>query len=201
LKTDHLTAKHLCHHIHIGLTPEHLTRIRTEDEYTPILAIPFEVTWKATWLSEAIVRSLPNGNSAVHNYRISKPALRKKTMTALPTPPPRLCGWHPQYTTYTTHPIIPDLDAVPTGSFVIASHTTSLDSVILHAPDGRLISPILKARLHKLTKIYRPPKSTTTLPEAIAGAILRHKATTYKESFTNKRKLHRQQKTIAITRI
>jgi len=34
----------------------------------------------------------------------------------------------------------------------------------------------------------------TALPEALAGAILRHKATTYKETFTNERKLHKQQK-------
>ena len=41
LKTDHLTAKHLCHHINNGLTPEHLARIHPEDEDTPILDIPF----------------------------------------------------------------------------------------------------------------------------------------------------------------
>ena len=187
MKTNHLTAKHLCHHIHNGLTPERLTRIHPEDEDNPILAIPFEVTWKATWLSEDIVRSLPNGSSAIHNYTISKPLLRKKTRTASPTPPPRLCGWHLQYTTYNPHPISPDLDAAPTGSFVITSHPTSLDSVLLHAPNGRLTSPILKAKLHKLAMMYRPQESTTTLAEAIAGAILRHKAATYKESFTNEK--------------
>ena len=48
LKTDHITATDLYHHIHSGLTPEHLTSIRPEDEGTPILYIPFEVTWKAT---------------------------------------------------------------------------------------------------------------------------------------------------------
>ncbi len=31
LKTNHLTAKHICHHIHNGLTPEGLTRIHPED--------------------------------------------------------------------------------------------------------------------------------------------------------------------------
>jgi len=88
----------------------------------------------------------------------------------------------------------PDLDAVPTGAFVITSHPTSLDSVLLHAPDGRLVSTITKARLHKLTNMYRPQVSTTTRPKERADAILRHKASTYIETFTNERKLHKHQK-------
>jgi len=52
LKTDHLTAKHLCRHIHNGFTPDHLARIRPENEDTPILSILFKVTLKVTWLSE-----------------------------------------------------------------------------------------------------------------------------------------------------
>ena len=55
LKTDHLAAKHLCQHIHSGSTPEYLARIRPKDDDIPILAIPFEVTWKAAWFSEDIV--------------------------------------------------------------------------------------------------------------------------------------------------
>ncbi len=89
MKTDHLTTKHLCHHIHSGITPKHLTRVHPEDEDTPILDIPFEVAWKATWLSEDIGRSLPNGNSTIPNYMMSKPPLKKKTR--IPSaPPPRL---------------------------------------------------------------------------------------------------------------
>jgi hypothetical protein len=42
--------------------------------------------------------------------------------------------------------------------------------------------------------MYRPKDTTTTFPEALAGVILRHKATTYKETLTNERKLHKQQK-------
>jgi hypothetical protein len=145
------------------------------------------------WLSNDIVRSLPNGNSAIHNYKLGKSPLKKKTITAHPIPPPRLRGWHPQYTTYTAHPINPDLDAYPTGSFEITSHPTFLDSVLLHAPDGRLISPILKARLHKLTNMFRPQNITATLPEALAGAIIRHRAATYKETIANERKLHKHQ--------
>jgi len=154
IKTDHLTAKHLCQHIHNGFTPKHLSRVCQEDEDTPILAIPFEVTWQATWLSEDTIRSLPNGNSAIQNYEGSK--LPKKTNeNGFPNPPHRQCGWHPRYTSYTTHPINPDLDAVPTGRFEVTSHPPSLDSVLLHAPDGRLISPISKARLQKLIEYNR----------------------------------------------
>ena len=125
MKTDQLSAKHRCHHIHSGLTPEHLTRVHPEDEDTPILDIPFGVRWQATWLSEDIARSLPNGNTTIHNNMSSKPSLTKKTRTTPLIPPPCLCGWHPKHTTYTTHPINPDLDAVPTGSFAITSQSTS----------------------------------------------------------------------------
>jgi hypothetical protein len=41
LKTNRITAKHLCQHSHCGFTPKHLARIRPEDEDTPI---PFEVS-------------------------------------------------------------------------------------------------------------------------------------------------------------
>ncbi len=78
LKTDHLTTKHLCHHIHNGLTPEDLTRIHPEEKHTPILDIPFATTWKATWLLEDIIRTFPNGNAAIHNYKMSKLPLKKK---------------------------------------------------------------------------------------------------------------------------
>ena len=127
-----------------------------EDEDTYILAIPFEFTWQATWLLEDIVKSLPNGNSEIYKYMLSKPSLHKKTMSTPPTPPPRPCGWHPQHTIYTTHPINPGLGVVPVGSFVITSHPKSRDMVLLHAPDIRFISPILKYILHKLTMMYRP---------------------------------------------
>jgi hypothetical protein len=139
------------------------------------------------------VRSLPKGDLAIRNYTATKTPIRKKTRTEPPTPPPRICGWHPQHTTYNTHPINPDLDAIPTGAFEVTTHPTSLDLVLVHAPNGRLISPISKARLTKLAKIYRPQTSTLTLPEAIANALLRHKASTYREPLTKERKLHKTQ--------
>jgi hypothetical protein len=71
-KTEHLTVKQLCQHIDNGFTPAQLTRIHPEDEDTPILDIPFQATWKAAWISEDTARSIPNGNSAIHNYKISK---------------------------------------------------------------------------------------------------------------------------------
>jgi hypothetical protein len=142
LKTDHLTTKHLFQPIHSGFTPQHLARIHPEEEDTPILDIPFEATWEVAWLSEGTIRSLPNGGAAIHNKKVSKQPNKKKTRTAPPTPPRRQCGWLPRYTTYTTHPLNPDLDAVPTRTFEITSHPNSSDSVLLHAPDGRLISPL-----------------------------------------------------------
>jgi hypothetical protein len=117
----------------------------------------------------------------------SKPLLGKKTRTTPPTPPSCPCGWHPQHTTYTTQPINPDLDAVPTGFFEITYYPTSLESMLLHMPNGRLISLIIKSRLHKLNMMYHSCYSTTTLPEAIADIILRHKVNTYKETFTKER--------------
>jgi hypothetical protein len=42
--------------------------------------------------------------------------------------------------------------------------------------------------------MYHSQDITTTFPEALAGTILRHKATTYKETFTNERNFHKQRK-------
>jgi hypothetical protein len=92
LKTDHLTTKHLCQHIDRGFTLEHLARIHPEDEDSPILDIPFQATWKAVWISEDTARSLPNGNLAIHNYKIRKLPHKKKARTAPPIPPHRQCG-------------------------------------------------------------------------------------------------------------
>jgi hypothetical protein len=92
IKTDHLTTKHLCQHVHSGFTPKHLARVCPEDENTPIFAIPFEVIWQPTWLPEDTIRSLPNGNLAIHNYKISKLPTKKNTRTAPPTRSHRQCG-------------------------------------------------------------------------------------------------------------
>ena len=138
---------------------------------------------------------------AIHNYKLSKLTLKKKTRTAPPIPPHRQCVWFPCHTTYNTHPINPYLDTVLTGAFEITSHPISLDLALLHAPDGRLISTITKARLHKLSNIYHPQANASTFPEDVSQAILRHKAATYKETYTNERDLHKQQKKSAtITR-
>ena len=114
--------------------------------------------------------------------------LQKINYNGPTTPHPyRPCKWLPRYATYSIHLIKPDLDAVPMGVFKITFHPTSLDPALLHAPDERLISPIMKARLHKLTNMYHPQESTTTFPKALADVILRHNATTYRETFTNER--------------
>jgi hypothetical protein len=176
--------------------PSHPQWPRTEPPHPcpPISSIRFEVTLQATWLSEDTIKALPNGYATIQNYTIRKPPLRKKTRTEPLIPPPHPCGWRHQYTTYTTHQINPNLDAVPTGPFVLTTHPTSHESVLLHAPDGRLISAILKIRLQKLSTMYFYRGPTTTLREAIAGVILRHKASTGRGTFTSERKLHKQQK-------
>ena len=58
-KPEYLTAKQICHHIHSGLMPGDLTRVHPEDEDTPIISIPFQVVWKATWLTKETVMSSP----------------------------------------------------------------------------------------------------------------------------------------------
>jgi hypothetical protein len=200
-RTDHLTAKQLCQHIDSGFTPEHLSRIHPEDEDTPILDIPFQATWKATWISEDTAKSLPNGTSALQNYKTNKHPPKKKTRTPPPTPPHRQCGWLPRHTTYTTHPINPDLDAIPTGTFEITAHPTLTELVLLHGPDGRLISTITKPRLRKLSNIYHPQDTAITFPEALSDVIIRHNTTTYRISLTKEHKLHKQQKTYSTHRI
>ena len=154
--------------------------------------IPFQATWKATWVSEDTANSLPNGTSALHNYKLNKQPPKNKKRTAPPTPPHRQCGWLPRHTTYTTHPISPDLDAIPTGTFEITAHPTFTEIVLLHGPDGRLISTITKPRLRKLSNIYHPQDTAISFPEAISDAIHRHNTTTYRVSHTKERKLHKQ---------
>jgi hypothetical protein len=66
--------------------------------------------------------------------------------------------------------------------------------VLLHGPDGRLISTISKYRLRKLSNIYHPQDNTITFPETLLDVILRHNTTTYRVSFTKERKLHKQHK-------
>ena len=90
----------------------------------------------------------------------------------------------PRHATYTTHPINPDLDAVPTGTFELTAHPISSDLVLLHAPDGRLISTIPKAKIRKLLNTYYPQNTNSTFPEALSEAILRYNTTTYKKQQT-----------------
>ena len=75
MRTDPLI--YMCQYIHSGFTPKHLTRIRPKYEDTPILAILIEVTRKTAWLSEDIVRSLPNGIPSIYDDKMSKPPFKK----------------------------------------------------------------------------------------------------------------------------
>jgi hypothetical protein len=95
---------------------------------------------------------------------------------APPAPEQQPQGWHPKHTTFTTSPINPELYAIPTAIYEITQHPTNHNEILLHAPDGRLITTITKARLQKLTNLYNPTDTNTPLPEAIA--ILTHRHTT-----------------------
>jgi hypothetical protein len=140
-------------------------------------------------------RSIPPqrqpSNSQLQDQQITS---QKKTRTAPPTPRHRQCGWLPRHTTYTTHPINPDLDAVPTGTFELTAHPALSNLVLLHAPDGRLNSTIPKLRLRKLSNTNHPQDTNSTFPEGLSEVILRHNTTTYKESSTKERKLHKPHK-------
>ncbi len=125
-----------------GLTAEHLTRDNSDEEDTPILLIPFTVTWRPTWVSEDTVLTTPSGNSTIATYITTNAPIRKKTRTYPPIPPKQLEGWHPRHTTFTTQPINPNLDAIPTGAFEITRHPTNNNEALLHDPNGRLVIKI-----------------------------------------------------------
>jgi len=113
-KEDTLTAKQLSRHVENGLVPNKFDRTNPEDEDTRILSIPFNTDWKPAWMEEPLVITTPNGKSAIDTYHKNKAPTRKKVRTAPPAPKQQPRGWHPEHTTFTTSPINPDLDAIPT---------------------------------------------------------------------------------------
>ena len=129
---------------------------------------------KPAWVDESLVLTTPNGKTAIDTYHKNKAPTRKKVRTAPPAPKQQPRGWHPTHTTFTTSPINPDLDAIPTATYEITQHPTNHSGILLHAPDGRLITTITKARLQKLANLYNPTDTNTTLPEAIANLTHRH---------------------------
>ena len=68
----HLTAKPFCEHINNGLAPEHLKRDHSDDEDTPILSIPLQVTWNPTWVLEDTILATPSEKTAIDNYTQTK---------------------------------------------------------------------------------------------------------------------------------
>ena len=173
-KLEHLTAKQFCHHRMEGLTTAHLTQENSDDEDTPILSIPFRVTWNPTWVSETTVLTTLNGKNTINNYNVKKAPTRKKIRTTPPTPPKLPEGWHPRFTAFTTTPINPDLDAIPTGAYEITHHPNNTNDALLHTPNGRLITIIKKARLQKLNLLYNRTIDTTPFPKALANLTHRH---------------------------
>ena len=177
-----------------GLTAEHLTRENSDDEDTPILSIPFKVAWQPTWVRETTVLTTPSGKTTIDNYNTSKAPKRKKPRTSPPAPPQQPVGWHPLYTTFTTKPINPDLDAIPTGAYEITHHPSNTNEALLHAPDGRLITTITKARLRKLNTLHDHTNDTTPLPEALANLTHRHTTIHITHQPTIETKLHKPYK-------
>jgi hypothetical protein len=131
------------------MAPAHLTRVHPNDEDTPILSIPFNVAWKSAWLVKSDIFNISNGKIDINKFLHNESPQRKHTRAIPPTPLPQPHGWHPKHTTFTTIPINPDLDAAPTGYYEITHHPTSRANALIHAPDGRLITAITKAKLQK----------------------------------------------------
>jgi len=191
-------AKDLCKHIHSELAPHHhLTRIHPEDEDTPILSIPFDVTWRGAWLEDSDLLQLPHGKSALETYALNKVSLSKEKRTAPSAPPLRTGGWRPKHTTFTTIPINPDLDAIPTGTYKITHHPTSQSEALLYAPDGRLITKLTKARLQKLKSMCTPANYDGTFPHNVAEMFLRHKAVAYDPTLAKLHNLYKKNSVIS----
>jgi hypothetical protein len=193
-RPEHLTAKQFCHHRMNGLTTTHLARDNPENEDTSILSIPFKVTWNPTWVSEATILTTPSGKTTIDKYNATKAPKRKKTRTTPPLPPKQPEGWHPRHTTFTTKPINPDLDATPTGTFEITHHPTNNNEILLHAPDGRLISTMTKTRLQKFNILHNHTIDPTPFPEALANLTHRHTSINISHHPTSETKLHKPYK-------
>ncbi len=183
--TEHLTAKQLCKHFNNGLTPGKLTRDNPEDEDTPILSIPFRVTWKPAWVPEETILITPKRKTTIDNYAQRKAPIRNKTRTASLTFPPQTKGWHPKHTTFTSRPINSDMETAPTGSFKITRHPINDDEVLLHALDGRLIPKLTKA-LHTVNK--------ATLTEALSELTYIYTALNIVHNEIAETKLHKHYK-------
>jgi hypothetical protein len=158
----HLIAKQLCKHINNGLTHEYLPRDRPEDGDISILSISFQVTWKPAWVPEETMLTTPSGKQTFDNYTQNKTPIRKKMRTPPPLPPPQTKGWHPKHTTFNTKTINPDLVSAPTGSFEITRHPTNDNEVLLHSPDGTLLTRMTKARLKTTQRTIETHKRKKT---------------------------------------
>jgi len=166
-----MITRDLCKYIHSGLALDHFIRVHPEDEDTPILIIPSNVAWIGAWLTKSDFLQLPNGKIALDKYVLNKIPLSKKKQTTPSIPFPKSGGWRSKHTSFTTTPINPDLDVVPTGNYEITHHPTNKLEALLHAPDGRLITKLHKARLQNLKNVYTPTNHGGTLPQAVTSAI------------------------------
>jgi hypothetical protein len=160
------------------MAPVQLTRIHPNDEDTPILSIPFNVAWKSSWITETNILNILNGKITINKYLQNKAPQHEKTRTIPPTPLPQPGGWHPKYITFTTISIISDLSAAPLGHYEITHSPINRTEALIYAPDGRLITAMIKAKLPKLKNLYQPANDITPSPQAVVQIIRRHKATT-----------------------
>ena len=67
----------------------------------------------------------------------------------------------------------------------------SFNEILLHAPNGRLMTTLTKARLKRLTNLYIPKDNITPLPEAIANLTYRHKTIDPTHTQTKESKLYK----------
>ena len=77
-----------------------------------------------------------------------------------------------------------------------ATHPTNDNEVLLHAPYGRLLTIMTKARLQKLTAIFKHLNDIATLPEALAELTHRHTAKDATHNQITETKLHKHYKHI-----
>jgi len=146
--------------------------------------------------------SRSHGSQHVYPKKIylPRPAGSKQSTTIHetkpPIPHPQTKGWHLIHTTYTTTPINPVLDSAPTRSFEITRHPTNDNEVLLHVPDGRLLTRMRKARLQKLIAIYKHVNDKATLPEALAELTHKHSVIGTTHNQITETRLHKRYKLI-----
>ncbi len=156
-----------------------MKRTRAEDEDTPILDINYHVEWNPAWQPDHIIIAAPSGPQSLETFNHKHALVRLRPRLHPPAAPHIPTGWNPQYTSCTTTPINPDLDASPTGATTFTQHPNSPKDTLIHDANGKYICTLPKARLQKLHNLYNHTETTTPLPEAIVNLIHRTNTSTH----------------------